>query len=74
LGAGVQELKFANRRYDAATVRTDVQVPFGVSTAAEARQQLYVIDSEIHVLRNDPSLPIELPHRVVRVPLEDFGW
>jgi hypothetical protein len=47
-------------------------VPFGISTATEAYQNLYVIDSEIHVLRNDPSLPIELPHRIVLIPLESF--
>lgn len=72
LAAGVQELTFANRRYTAATVKTDLDVPFGLSTAAEAYQKLYVIDSEIHVLRGDPSLPVELPHRLLRVPLEAF--
>lgn len=72
LAAGVQELTFTGSHYDAATVRTDNDVPFGLSTAAEAFQKLYVIDSEIHVLSNDPSLPIELPHHIVRVPLEAF--
>jgi sugar lactone lactonase YvrE len=73
LAAGVQELTFTDRRYAAATVRTDSHLPFGLSTAADSYQSLYVIDSEIHVLLNDPSLPIELPHHIVRVPLEAFG-
>ena len=70
--AGVQELTFADTRYRAAVVRTNIDVPFGLSTAAEADQKLYVIDSEIHVLSNDPTLPVELPHHIVRVPLEAF--
>jgi hypothetical protein len=53
-------------------VRTDIDVPFGLTTAADAYQKLYVIDSEIHVLLGDPSLPVELPHRLLRVPLEAF--
>jgi sugar lactone lactonase YvrE len=72
LVAGIQELTFADRCYASATVRTDTGVPFGLSTAAEAQQKLYVIDSGIQVLRNDPSLPIELPHHIVRVQLDDF--
>jgi sugar lactone lactonase YvrE len=72
LAAGVQELTFSDLRYEAATIRSDIELPFGLSTAAEAYQKLYVIDSEIHVLSGDPSLPIVLPHHIVRVPLEAF--
>ncbi len=80
--AGVQELTFGDDKpgrglrlpnYDTATVRSTGAVPFGLSTAAEAFSHLYVIDSEIHALSGNVSLPIELPHRLVRVPLEAFG-
>jgi sugar lactone lactonase YvrE len=71
--AGVQEITFSGARYLRGDVRTTVAVPFGLSTATAAYGQLFVIDSEIHVLSGDPTLPIVLPHSIVRVPFESFG-
>ena len=70
--AGVQQVSFSGRGYERAQVQTTIDVPYGLSTAAAAYQHLYVVDSEIHVLANDPSLPIELPHQLVRIPLARF--
>jgi hypothetical protein len=71
--AGVQEVTFSGARYLRGEVRTTVAVPFGLSTATAAYGQLFVIDSEIYVLSGDPTLPIVLPHSIVRVPFESFG-
>jgi hypothetical protein len=52
------------------------EVPLTVSVEsrrAEAYGEVYVIDSEIHVLSPELGLSVELPHSSVRIPAQSFS-
>jgi hypothetical protein len=38
----------------------------------QAYGEVYVIDSEIHVLSPELAVPVELPHSIVRIPAQSF--
>lgn len=72
-GAGVQRVRFHDRNFSRGSVRTSSTPALGLSTATQAFGEVYVIDSEIHVLSPALGLPVVLPHSILRVADDSFG-
>lgn len=70
---GMQQLKFDDFTYSNAFVKSSTAVPYGLSTATKAYGRLYAIDSEtVQVTQPQLGLPVELPHKIVRVKFKSF--
>ena len=69
---GVQQLSF-NQDFTQASVKSTINVPTGLSTITATNNSLYVIKSEtVPVTQPQLSLPVELPHKIVKVDLNLF--
>jgi sugar lactone lactonase YvrE len=65
--AGMQRLTFTNNSFLKARVATTTDVPPGLTTCTSAYGNVYAIDSDIQALLPGSSLPLELPHTIVRM-------